>query len=1001
MGKLEDFLELLTILYLVCCYSAINQKPNLMKYFALFISLLASLILHAQLPQLDSLKNAVSETKNDTSKIDIYYQINRQYYNGNIDSALKYAEKGLELSSQLDLPGKMVHGYFIASSAHFALGNMATSDSLAELCLQAAFRTKDKANIMKSYYKLALNANRQNMEEALDYYKKSLEIAEETGEKRWQGYILRDIGLYYSFRAMYDRQLENSFKAEELFKQLGDSVYLIHIYCDIAEVHRLQSNFNIALDYSQKAYGISAKLKSPYMNARVLGTMASTYTSMGDQENALNKNLEAFEIYQNLGSHFYVATTSFDIGTAYLNLEKYKDAQAYFQRSYEIFKKIGNEASMAQSLLGLGKINTIEGRYIIAEESFIEAEKLSVKHTVMPQIKDAYEGLANLYAVEGNYKKSNEYLNKLLSVKDSIYNEQKSEQINRLESEYQLKEKEARLELQDTQLDLQESQLQRQRNLNLAIGITAGLLFLIAILASINIRKRKRLNQQLKNLDKTKSRFFSNISHEMRNPLTLVMSPLQKLSEQTKNTPFQNDLQLAYSNSKKLLERVNEILDLSKLEAGKMEVIESPIVLYDFSKRVFYAYQSIAQYHRIDLDFEYTLKEDLAVLIDVGKIEKIINNLLLNAFKHAETKGAIKFVVERKDRWLVFQVLDKGKGIHPNDLPHIFDRYYQAKWHNDPIQGGSGIGLTLGREYARVCGGDLTLKSALGKGSTFSLHIPFKETNLRLPSKKKEVTVVTKEQNGQLPRKSSKLRILVVEDGLEMSKYIINSLNQFTCVPASDGRQAISMLEKGHFNLIVSDVMMPNMDGFTFREKVREDKRWKYIPFILLTARSMEEDKLRGLQLGVDDYITKPFNIKELLVRITNLLHKKEVRDKWILENRENDDSTILSAEEQLLKKAENYVMEQLDSPELNVASLASTLGYSQRQLERLMKKYCGLTPSAFIREIRLQKAYRIIEKRQFSTIKEVCYHVGMDNPASFSTSFKKRFGKTPGEVES
>ncbi|OQX75562.1 MAG: hypothetical protein B6D64_11435, partial [Bacteroidetes bacterium 4484_276] len=557
-----------TICILRTCFATHIQKQNLMKYFYILLLLVFGQALMAQSSKLDSLKNVVLELVNDTDKIDIYYKINRQYYNIDVDSALKYAKKGLELSCKLDLPEKMVQGYYITGSGYYSIGDLKKMDSMAGLCLKAALRTRDQSNIMKSYYNLAINASRQDKSEALDYYLKSFKIAEETGEVRWQAYIMRDIGLYYSKLAEYDKELEYFFEAEALFKELNDSTYLIHTYCDIAEVHRLQRNFKKAMDYCESALKIADLYKNQYMRARVLTTMAATYHDTGDLENALKYNLLALSIYRDVGSSYNIGTVSIDIGTICINLKKYREARNYLNESYDIFKGMNMEGSMLLSLLGLGRLNYKVGRYSDAKASYLEAEKLATKLGLLPQLKQTYKELADLNAEEGNYKKSNEYLNSLILIKDSIYNEQRSEQINRLEAQYQLKEKDTQINQQETELDLKDSQLETQKILNTGIGIISVLFLIIVILAWLNLRRRKRINRKLKSQDMAKSRFFTNISHEMRNPLTLIMSPLQKLSEESKNTPLYNDLQLAYTNSKKLLDRVNEILDLSKLESG-------------------------------------------------------------------------------------------------------------------------------------------------------------------------------------------------------------------------------------------------------------------------------------------------------------------------------------------------------------------------------------------------------------------------------------------------
>lgn len=294
----------------------------------------------------------------------------------------------------------------------------------------------------------------------------------------------------------------------------------------------------------------------------------------------------------------------------------------------------------------------------------------------------------------------------------------------------------------------------------------------------------------------------------------------------------------------------------------------------------------------------------------------------------------------------------------------------------------------------------------MGEGSTFTLVIPvtiIEKSTLKLDEKTFEETV---EDNPTvpflpLPIEGEKPNLLIVEDDLEMSRYLSDILSEgYSCSVAPDGMEALKKMKKSKFDIIMSDVMMPNMNGFEFREKVRSNENWVKIPFIMLTARSLDKDKIRGLQLGIDDYITKPFNPDELIARLNNLTSNKFARDNYLKENKVfEEEENNFTVEEEMLHKAEKFVIKNIDETEFTIDKLASFLNCSNRQLERLLKKYSGFTPNGFIREIRLQKAFQILEQRKFSTIKEVCYEVGLNNPAYFSVKFKERFGKNPLEV--
>jgi len=407
-------------------------------------------------------------------------------------------------------------------------------------------------------------------------------------------------------------------------------------------------------------------------------------------------------------------------------------------------------------------------------------------------------------------------------------------------------------------------------------------------------KQRKVANKKLKQLDTAKSRFFANISHELRTPLTLILAPLENAIEKVKSKSVKEDLQLARSNSKKLFTLVNEIMDLSKLESGKMQLKETAVDLEILLRRIFFSYQSLAQVRGFDLSFNYHLPKDLGVQLDIEKFEKVLNNLLSNAFKHSKSGGVITMDVSNEKGNLKIGIQDTGKGISKENLEKIFDRYYQIEGEGEPLQGGTGIGLAYAKEITQLFGGDLRVESELDKGSNFILTVPLKKTVLKKiistdseeifkPVQSKIETPVYSFQNG-------KPHLLIVEDNPEMSKFLVQTLsNLFQCTTAMDGIEALNKLENQKFDLITSDVMMPNMDGFTFLEKVHEKEDFLTTPVIMLTARTLEEDKLRGFQLGVDDYLTKPFSTKELIARINNLLRNKAEREQWHLENNSND----------------------------------------------------------------------------------------------------------------
>ena len=538
-------------------------------------------------------------------------------------------------------------------------------------------------------------------------------------------------------------------------------------------------------------------------------------------------------------------------------------------------------------------------------------------------------------------------------------------------------------------------------------------------------QQRDKIEQQaekLKELDGLKSRFFANISHELRTPLTLILGPLNSLigtlksGKSTDSKENVKPLMVMQRNGKKLLQLIEEILDLSKFDARKLELQESPVTFYTFVKRLFVTFES----HAVSLNISYRLyygpDKKMQLLLDKNKAEKIITNFLSNAFKYSPDGTSIRVSVSEEDTFIRVAVQDNGPGIHPEDLPYVFDRFYQSKQANVPVQGGTGIGLALCKELATLMGGGVHVESRLGEGSTFSCTWPKKEGPTGLPQKEEPVItiepetlyteIVTEtsamdEPGGDLKEKHT---VLVVEDHEDMRDFIVEILHPYYKIQtAGDGEKAISLLEKEPLpDVILSDVMMPRMDGFTLLKNVKSHPVWHHIPVVMLTARAAQEDRLQALGTGVDDYLTKPFDAPELLVRIRNLLNNYRERKQWQQQEHKETGLTIDFQEKpeswdtEWLEKARDIVKREIVNHKYKVSDLAAEMLISESQLLVKMKQITGLTPNEFIREIKLQKARVLLENNAKSTIAEVAYTVGFNTPGYFSTVYEKRFGKRP-----
>lgn len=516
--------------------------------------------------------------------------------------------------------------------------------------------------------------------------------------------------------------------------------------------------------------------------------------------------------------------------------------------------------------------------------------------------------------------------------------------------------------------------------------------------------------EELKALDQLKSRFFANITHELRTPLTLILGPLSSILENSNKLEVATRIRLEMMkrNGNSLLQLINEILDLSKLEAQKLELNEKVTILDTFIKRIFFAFESQAKHLKVEYKLNTSIDETLQIYLDQEKFEKIINNLLSNALKFTAQGERVEMLVFSQDKKIQIQVKDTGKGIHPEDIKHVFDRFYQTKQTNQSVQGGTGIGLALAKELSELMGGNLSVDSILGEGSIFHLNIPIKRVN----DQNKLIEQVTEQiiSESIIPTKHStndgkKYKILLAEDNTDMRHFIQSLLTDYEVIATENGLIAWEYLQnpKNEVDLVLSDIMMPQMDGFELIKHIKSAEHLANIPLLILTARTSEQDQLQALTMGVDSYLSKPFSQNVLLAHLKNILANYQKRQQWQAQIQEETTNTekpkISEVDQKWIKEVEEVVIKNLDNEKFTLEYLAQTLSISYRQLGRKLKKIVGLPPSKYLREIRLNMAYNYLQKGTYMTVSEVGFAVGFIKIEYFSDLFLERFGQRPNEV--
>jgi signal transduction histidine kinase/DNA-binding response OmpR family regulator len=550
-------------------------------------------------------------------------------------------------------------------------------------------------------------------------------------------------------------------------------------------------------------------------------------------------------------------------------------------------------------------------------------------------------------------------------------------------------------------------------------------------------------SEKLKEMDNVKSRFFANISHEFRTPLTLIMGPLEQMisDDCSDEKEKKRKLILMYRNAQRLLRLINQLLELSKLDSGKMKLQAGKTNIISFVKGIIASFQLLTHQNELDLVFDYEQNkevktEDITLYIDPRKMEDVMSNLLINALKFTPPGGEIRVTVKRNpdtetnfpEGFVEIVVYNTGPGIPAERLPQIFDRFYQADTTYEFHQKGSGIGLALSKELVELHHGTIAAKSHKGEGSAFIIRLPMGSAHLApdemvdIPSPQTQPLthrkiseeipsleiVMEKEEKGTEPETgyhgtpeagADKTNIiLVVEDSADMRDYIRGALEpDYTVVDAKDGREGIQKAQMIIPDLIISDIMMPKVDGYELCRVLKSDVKTSHIPIILLTAKASEENILRGLETGSDDYITKPFSTKIMSARIKNLIDIRCQLQKNI--NREMTlqpvKTSVSKIDREFIHDVHEVINKNLSDAEFNVEELCKKLYMGRTTLYRKILALTGDTPTDFIRSYRLKRGAELL-KQNFGTVLEVAFEVGFSNSSYFAKCFKEKFHQLP-----
>ena len=938
--------------------------------------------------ELQQLKDQLPHTEG-SEKFQLLIRIIEKMHYNPIDEADEVANQMLDLASELKDNRLMSKAYRAKCHIYGLSGKFDLYKETIHKALEVAKKTDDEKEIIRAlqdvsnYYVVFAS----QYEKAEQYLFEALELAQNSQAEELIPLSHAMLATNYGNQRKYEKAMYHYFEAIEGFKKSGDKLKLAVAYNHLSHYIR---DKNKSIQYAELALEISKEIGNLILQHDNYLALSKLYSSLKQYEKSVEYAQKCVEISQQTQSSFSLADGYSDLIEGLLNLALQKkeenekmqlleEADKHCTAVEQLLEAVNDQKFIESRYLVKFRRSRIQyhsGRYALALKTLQELEQLAYFKSDPRAI--VYDYLHLCHKVLGDFEKAlyyhQLYTEVLLNEKDN----ESRKYAEKLQTEYETKEKEKEVE-------------------------------------------------RLQELEVLKTRFFTQITHELRTPLTLIQGPAQQILSSNDLPKIHTQAQIIDRNANRLFNLVNQLLDLSKIEAQKMELKLQHGSISSFTAEIVQAFQALAIKQQIQLDFitNSDETEEILVLFDADKIEKILYNLLSNAFKFTSKQGRIfcqlnlSFLSSNNIQAQII-VEDNGKGIEEKALPHIFDRFYQADSSFTRQAEGTGIGLALVKELTELLEGTIEVDSTVGKGTTFTLQLPLQiAKEQQLPSITQQPTHTTIAPNTQTqlstqlvprPRETPKHNpqqktkkapvLLLVEDNPDIHTYIRSILeNEYILLQAYNGEEGLQMAQERIPDLIISDVMMPLKDGYELCAELKQDERTSHIPIILLTAKAALQSRIEGFEHGADAYIAKPFHADELRLQSKNLLttRNNQQRKYQQITLQYQPTKTAENPEQRFLKKVIMVIEKYMDDENLNVNRLSELLYMSNSQLYRKIQALTNYTVTQFIRNIRLAKAKAMLENGE-GNVSEVAFNVGL-TPSYFSRCFAKVYGFPPREL--
>ncbi|MDY0202131.1 MAG: response regulator, partial [Tenuifilaceae bacterium] len=774
--------------------------------------------------------------------------------------------------------------------------------------------------------------------------------------------------------------------------------------------------YNEAEKHFREALKDEIVLNSPIgqaINYANLGAVFEIYQQYDSAYIYYQKSLEQNKIAK---SEMGIGLCLIHLGEIYEKEQRYELAKAEYQKAYELMAQISDKWHWLEACLSIARIHLITGN--IAEFN----RYIQLAENTANQIKSP-EHLASVYLLKhdydirkGNHQLALQHYKQHKAMQDSVQGIQKANRFMEIRLGYEQNKNALRFQQMEAASKLEKQKKQFVIYMSWLIFIVS---FIIMALLYYAYRQRTRSNKILKKLEQTRTDFFTNITHEFRTPLTVIQG-LNRQMQQKENLSEKEKIAFRAAidrQSNNLLNLVNQLLDVAKLKRGSDEAQWKRGNLVSYLQMTAEAFRLYAGEKEVNLMFYSDIDVNEMDFIP-SYIDKILCNLLSNAIKHTEPGGKIDFILSkgRRPETIAIRITDTGEGIPQEDLERIFDFFYQSPQAKNAS--GTGIGLAFTQMMVEKMNGKIEVESQLGHGSTFTITIPLKnrqlshilplqedEELLSILTEKQKIAHQTEEQLESSEKESYGLQplILIVEDNRDIALYLKSLLvERYNVITAHNGEEGLDVAEKSVPDLVITDLMMPVKDGYQFACDMKQNRLLDHIPVIMLTAKTSDEDRIKGLRCGVEAYITKPFQQEELLVRVENILENRRVlKEKYMSaitrsgsENKLDNDANL-----KFLQTISNIIHSEINNPELNSTFLADKMAMSISQLSRKINGITGYSTISYVLQLKLNKAKKMLadDNIPVADVSDAC---GFYDTSYFSRAFKKEFGVSPSHYQ-